>query len=146
MSPQELAPVDQYSYQWSKWGQYYQTGGRSGEPVDMDKPRRLLELYKEWYVTRDTDRRRAIWHEMLGINAEQQYTIGLIADVPQPVVVHRKLRGVPQEGLYNWDPGSFFGLYRPDTFWWAEDAETAGADPDAAEPGDTYARTRTDQG
>ena len=146
MSPQELAPVDQYSYQWSKWGQYYQTGGRSGEAVDMDKPQRLLDLYEQWYVTRDADRRREIWHEMLRINAEQQYTIGLIADVPQPVVVHTRLRGVPQEGLYNWDPGSFFGLYRPDTFWWAEDKETARAAPADAPSDQAYARTRTGEG
>jgi peptide/nickel transport system substrate-binding protein len=83
---------------------------------------------------------------MLRINAEQQYTIGLIADVPQPVVVHTRLRGVPQEGLYNWDPGSFFGLYRPDTFWWAEDRETARAAPEDAPSDHAYGRTRTGEG
>jgi peptide/nickel transport system substrate-binding protein len=82
---------------------------------------------------------------MLRINAEQQYTIGLIADVPQPVVVHRRLRNLPQEGLYNWDPGSFFGLYRPDTFWWADEEESAGAGPNTGE-GDAYGRTRTGEG
>jgi peptide/nickel transport system substrate-binding protein len=24
---------------------------------------------------------------------------------------------VPKEGIYNWDPGAHFGIYRPDTFW-----------------------------
>jgi len=24
---------------------------------------------------------------------------------------------VPEKGIYNWDPGAFFGVYRPDTFW-----------------------------
>jgi peptide/nickel transport system substrate-binding protein len=24
---------------------------------------------------------------------------------------------VPEQGFYNWDPGAFFGIYRPDTFW-----------------------------
>jgi peptide/nickel transport system substrate-binding protein len=24
---------------------------------------------------------------------------------------------VPEKGFYNWDPGAFFGVYRPDTFW-----------------------------
>ena len=28
-----------------------------------------------------------------------------------------KLRNVPEKGLYNWEPGAFFGIYRPDTFW-----------------------------
>jgi peptide/nickel transport system substrate-binding protein len=37
--------------------------------------------------------------------------------VPQPVVARETLMNVPLEGFYNWDPGAFFGIYRPDTFW-----------------------------
>jgi peptide/nickel transport system substrate-binding protein len=37
--------------------------------------------------------------------------------VPQPVVVRTQVQGVPEKGIYNWDPGAFFGVYRPDTFW-----------------------------
>jgi peptide/nickel transport system substrate-binding protein len=36
---------------------------------------------------------------------------------------------VPQTGIYNWDPGAFFGVYRPDTFWFAEARRTAAAQP-----------------
>jgi peptide/nickel transport system substrate-binding protein len=35
----------------------------------------------------------------------------------QPIVVRDSLRNVPKEGIYNWDPGAHFGIYRPDTFW-----------------------------
>ena len=28
-----------------------------------------------------------------------------------------KLRNVPEEGIYNWDPGALFGIYKPDGFW-----------------------------
>jgi hypothetical protein len=24
---------------------------------------------------------------------------------------------VPDEGMYNWDPGAQFGIYKPDGFW-----------------------------
>jgi peptide/nickel transport system substrate-binding protein len=27
------------------------------------------------------------------------------------------LRNVPEKGIYNWDPGAFLGIYRPETFW-----------------------------
>jgi peptide/nickel transport system substrate-binding protein len=27
---------------------------------------------------------------------------------------------VPREGFYNWDPGAFFGIYRPETFWFRQ--------------------------
>jgi peptide/nickel transport system substrate-binding protein len=59
----------------------------------------------------------AAWDEILQIHAEQVYTIGLIAQVPQPVVVAKALRNVPVEGIYNWDPGAQFGMYRPERFW-----------------------------
>jgi peptide/nickel transport system substrate-binding protein len=57
---------------------------------------------------------------MLEIHADQVFTIGLVSGVRQPVVVAKRLRNVPDEGLYNWDPGAFFGIYRPDTFWFSE--------------------------
>jgi len=33
------------------------------------------------------------------------------------LVPRDRLMNVPQQGFYNWDPGAFFGIYRPDTFW-----------------------------
>ena len=54
---------------------------------------------------------------MLRIWADEVFSIGLIAGVPQPVVVSTRLRNVPVEGMYNWDPGAHFGMYKPDTFW-----------------------------
>ena len=46
------------------------------------------------------------------------YTIGIVAQVPQPVLVANGLRNVPEEGIFNWDPGAQFGIYRPEIFWW----------------------------
>jgi peptide/nickel transport system substrate-binding protein len=51
------------------------------------------------------------------IHAEQQFVIGIVAGVPQPVVARDTLVNLPKEGFYNWDPGAFFGIYRPDTFF-----------------------------
>ena len=38
----------------------------------------------------------------------------------QPVVVGPKIKNVPKEGYYAWDPGGYIGLYQPDTFWVAQ--------------------------
>ncbi len=56
---------------------------------------------------------------MLEINADNVFTIGLIRGVMQPVVVSNRLRNVPEKGVYNWSPGAHFGIYKPDTFWFA---------------------------
>ena len=58
---------------------------------------------------------------MLAIHAEQQFTIGVVCCVPQPVIKRETLRNVPTKGIYNFDPGAFFGIYKPDTFWFATD-------------------------
>ncbi|MDH3595809.1 MAG: ABC transporter substrate-binding protein [Rhodospirillales bacterium] len=120
MSPGEFAPTSQHSLHWPKWGQYFETSGRAGEPVDMHWPKELLGLYHAWRNAESRTEKEKIWHRILEIHADQVYTIGLVAQVPQPVVVSNKLRNVPKEGIFNWDPGAQFGIYRPDSFWLAD--------------------------
>jgi peptide/nickel transport system substrate-binding protein len=119
MAPTEFVPVDQNQYQWPKWGQYYQTGGTAGESPDMPQPKELMDLMTEWRTAKDSAARADVWHRILGIHADQVFTIGLINGTLQPVVVRSNLRNVPDEGIFSWDPGAHFGIYRPDTFWFA---------------------------
>lgn len=123
-SPEELAPTRQHQLQWPKWGQYYETNGKAGEPIDIEAAQRLMRLNDDWRMAGNRAERQRIWHEMLEIHADQAFTIGLIAGVPQPVVVSNRLRNVPEVGVYNWDPGAHFGMYRPDTFWFDQDPGT----------------------
>lgn len=122
MSPVELAPMKQDYLQWPKWGQYVQTKGRSGEPVDMPLAEELTELFHAWERADNRAEREAIWHRMLQIHADQIFTLGVVAGVPQPVVINNTLRNLPERGLYNWDPGAFFGIYHPDSLWFDTDA------------------------
>ncbi len=117
MSPAELAPMKQDYLQWPKWGQYVQTKGRSGEPIDMPEAQELSELYYAWERATERTQREKIWHRMLQIHADQVFTLGVVAGVPQPVVINELLRNLPETGLYNWDPGAFFGIYHPDSLW-----------------------------
>ena len=117
MSPGDLAPISQYGLEWPKWGQYFETHGMSGEKPDLPAGEELLHLYADWMVAQTHDQRETIWRRMLKIQAEQQFTIGIVGGVFQPVVANKKLRNVPEEGVYNFDPGAFFGVYRPDSFW-----------------------------
>jgi peptide/nickel transport system substrate-binding protein len=115
--PEELAPTHQIQYQWPMWGQFIETGGKSGEPADMEEPKRLLALYGKWYVAGSRAERERIWHRMLEIWADQVFTIGIISGTMQPVVVDGKLRNFPEKGMYTWNPGAHIGIYGPDTFW-----------------------------
>jgi peptide/nickel transport system substrate-binding protein len=117
MSPIELAPVNSIHLQWSQWGLWYETKGKSGEEPPP-AARRLVALYDRWLNSADRDERARIWGEMLDINAEELFTIGILGGTLQPVVVKNGLRGVPENGVYAWDPGAHFGIYSPDTFYW----------------------------
>jgi peptide/nickel transport system substrate-binding protein len=57
---------------------------------------------------------------MLGIWADQVFTIGIVGGIPQPVVAAETLENVPETAIWNWEPGAQFGIYRPDTFWFAD--------------------------
>ena len=117
MSPEMLAPTSQQQLQWPKFGQHFETAGKVGVAPDIPEVLELARLYAAWRETASREERERIWHRMLSIHAEQQFTIGVISGVPQPVIARETLRNVPERGLYNWDPGAFFGMYRPDTFW-----------------------------
>ena len=54
---------------------------------------------------------------MLDLYTNNVFSIGIISSVPQVVVVNSSLKNIPNEGIYNWDPGAHFGIYRPDSFW-----------------------------
>jgi peptide/nickel transport system substrate-binding protein len=116
MSPDELAPVWETGLAWPKWGQYFESKGKSGEPVDLPAAQELLSLNKQW---RDAPagRRAEIWRRMLEIHARERFVIGVVSGVLQPVVVSAALRNVPEKGRWGWDPGAQFGMYRMDSFW-----------------------------
>ena len=120
MSPQELAPTAQPQLQWPKWGEYFESGGKSGEPIDMPEAAAQLERYKSWRVLADRVQQKAIWQEMLAAYTDQVFSIGTVNNSRQPVVVSKKLRNVPQEALFTWEPTAYFGAYRPDTFWFEQ--------------------------
>jgi len=120
-SPQYLAPTNQEFFAWPKWGQYQQTMGGAGEQVDYPPAERLMQLAWDWDHTTDPAAREAAWREMLAIHADQQFAIGILSEAPQPVVISKKLRNVPEEAIWAYDPGAHFGIHRVDEFYF-EDA------------------------
>lgn len=119
-SPMELAPTSKYQYQWPQWGAFYESGGHSGEEPDLPAARELVELMDQWAHAETHQQREQVWHRMLEINREQMFTIGIVNHVPHPVVVSLFLNNVPDSGFYDISPGAYFGIYKPDTFWFDE--------------------------
>ena len=117
MSPDDLAPTNQQQLQWPKFGQYRETAGKQGQAPDIPEAAELLKLSAAWRASASRAEREKVWHQMLSIHAEQQFVIGVISSVPQPVLVRSNLMNVPEKAVHNWDPGAFFGIYHPPSFW-----------------------------
>ncbi len=119
-SPKEFAPAEQGGLQWSRWGMYIQSKTKQGEKCDMQEACQLLDLLREWEESADPAVRRKAWDKMLEINVDEVFSIGTVNGIRQPIVVGPKVRNVPKEGYFAWDPGGYIGLYKPDTFWLAQ--------------------------
>ncbi len=124
-SPEELAPSNRYQYQWPQWGSYVASDGATGEPPALPAARQLVALHDAWRAAPDRAARAAAWHRMLEIHSRELFTIGIVSGVLVPVVVNQRLRNVPEQGLYNFEPGAYFGIYRPDSFWFDSDSGSA---------------------
>jgi peptide/nickel transport system substrate-binding protein len=118
MPPTELAPMRQDNYAWPKWGQFVETKGKNGKPVDMPEAQRLLDLYDLWMTTADEAKQAEIWREMLMNHAENQWIIGTVAGALQPIVVKNGLENLPPKALYSWEPTALIGIYRVDEMFW----------------------------
>ena len=121
MPPRALAPTSQADQpQWPKWGQYYETKGAAGEPPDLPEAKELMALFRSWEQSYEPARQAEIWERMLDLYTSQCFTLGLIQEVRQPVAMRTDLRNVPETAIFNWEPQGQFGIYRPDTFFYAD--------------------------
>lgn len=122
MSPKELAPTSDDQLQWPLWGLHALSGGHDGRPPDLPEAVTLLNMMGEWRAALDTPQRAEVWHRMLALFTDQVFTIGIVNSTLQPVVRAARLRNMPAEALYGFDPTSYLGVYLPDAFWYEERA------------------------
>jgi len=119
-SPKEFAPTMLGGLQWSRWGMFAESKGKQGEKCDLASACKLLDYVKEWEAGATVEDRRKAWEKILATNADEVFSIGTVNGIRQPVVVGPKIRNVPKEAYYAWDPGGYIGVYQPDTFWIAQ--------------------------
>lgn len=117
--PDELAPTSSEQNEWPAWGSNHETKGVSGTVPDLPVATELLRLNAAWRLTTIEAEKARIWRRMLQLNADEALRIGVVSGVDQVVVVSDRLKNVPESGIFNWNPGAFFGVYHPDTFFFA---------------------------
>lgn len=123
MDPIDLAPTNENQFNWPMFGQWVESSGKQGEKPDMPAITELMDLRQKWLSSTTRAERTEVWHDMLAIHADQVFSIGIVSGTLQPVVVSKNLHNVPEKALYAFEPGGFFGLNMPDTYWFDKDAK-----------------------
>jgi peptide/nickel transport system substrate-binding protein len=124
-APHEFAPTNEDQLNWPQWGIFHLAEGKAGQQCDLPEAQQLMKYYEAWVSAETKEQRVAAWKSILDLSADQVFSIGIVNAVPQPVVVSDRLRNVPETAVYSWDPGGHFGVFRPDTFWFADAKEGA---------------------
>ncbi|WP_457580575.1 ABC transporter substrate-binding protein [Ensifer canadensis] len=117
MNPGQLAPTADDQLQWPVWGLNYLSHGEMGQAPDLPAAVELTELLQRWRHSAEDAERTEIWGRMLSIYTDQVFSIGIVNASLQPILVANKIKNVPETALYGFDPTSYFGVYKPDTFW-----------------------------
>ncbi len=82
------------------YAQWYNTGGKGGEEPKGDI-RKIYELWDKVTITPDETQRNRLFKEIINLHKRNIWMIGIVGELPQPVVVKNNCRNVP-DGII-WD-------------------------------------------
>ncbi|MGQ9630497.1 MAG: hypothetical protein ACUVXI_09315 [bacterium] len=101
MNFRTYSPVDSGHLGGQLYSLWYQSGGKSGEEPPPDI-KRTIELYEQIQMTVNEDERKRLMREVLELNAENIWTIGITSPAPLPWVVKNNFRNVPDHDFATW--------------------------------------------
>jgi peptide/nickel transport system substrate-binding protein len=102
IDPRFYLPFSAESIHMEGWVQWYATGGKEGEEPIPDV-KRCIELYNEVVKTADSEKQAELMTEIININAEHLYCLGITAGAPwNPSLVKNNFHNVPEEMWGSW--------------------------------------------
>ncbi|NPV78828.1 MAG: ABC transporter substrate-binding protein [Firmicutes bacterium] len=86
---------------WPKVGRWYMTGGEEGEAPEPGSPEeKLIKLYEKGIEEPNVEKRhRYVWDAIKIHITDGPFYIGITGDLPQPVIVKKNFRNVPDFGI-----------------------------------------------
>ncbi len=106
LNPSDYIPTTTNCSWAPTWGTWYATGGASGEePPEVVKQQ--LALYDELLVTPAREDQVALWNQIMDVQAENLYHMGICDRASVPVPVSNKMHNVPFTGWnIAWEAGN----------------------------------------
>ena len=101
IDPRWFIPFSVESVHAICYAQWWNSGGKEGEEPTGDL-RKVLELYDQIKATVDMDKQIELFHEILRLNKENLWTIGIAVLLPKIVIVKNYFRNVPEKAVATW--------------------------------------------
>jgi peptide/nickel transport system substrate-binding protein len=101
IDPRWFIPFSEESIQAIPNAQWWNSGGSEGEEPEGDL-RTVLEIFDEIKVTTDVEQQKALFRQILELNKENLWVIGVATAPPEVVVVKNFFRNVPEQATSDW--------------------------------------------
>jgi peptide/nickel transport system substrate-binding protein len=88
------------------WGRWYESNGKEGE-APPEHVQELYEAQRMWLQTGDLKYITILLED----NAENLWTVGTLVDIPNPQVINKDLRGLPDITPCGWDTMDAYHTY-----------------------------------
>ncbi|MCC6453304.1 MAG: ABC transporter substrate-binding protein [Caldilineaceae bacterium] len=99
LAPDRMIPIKANCLWAPAWGLWYATRGESGEEPPAEV-KQQLEWYDEMLLTPTLEGQQALWNQIMDVNAENLYHMGICDRAAVPCTVSNRMRNVPETG---WD-------------------------------------------
>jgi len=96
IDPGRYVPLSEFTYWAPLYGLWYATQGKSGEKPPQEILR-LIELYEKFASTPSEKARTLIGRDILRVHSRNLWMIGILGELPRPLVVNNNFRNVPAD-------------------------------------------------
>lgn len=104
IGPRWFLPLDNESIHCVPYADWFNTGGTTGEePPAGSDIRKTREIYEEIKVTVDPDKQKTLWRQILELNKENLFVLGIATAPPELVIVKNNFRNVPEVAVSDWN-------------------------------------------
>jgi len=104
IGPRWFLPLDNESIHCVPYADWFNSGGTTGEdPPAGSDIRKTREIYEEIKITVDPDKQKDLWRQILELNKENVFVIGIATAPPELVIVKNNFRNVPDVAVSDWN-------------------------------------------
>jgi peptide/nickel transport system substrate-binding protein len=117
-------PDRPWAVAWNLWKNNPQDPNAEEPPADH-WVRTIWNLWDQTAAEPDEQKRNALFFQILDIWAEELPMIGILGELPAPIIVKNGLKGIPADGFPIDDPTKDEQLINPQTFYWDDPSQHA---------------------